>query len=337
MRTLKLSKSSYYYRRKLGKRGKKASSVTLTIEGNSVYNESVVERIKAILKEPYCDYGHFKVCKELQRQGFKINHKKVYRLMKANKLLHNRIERDRSGKEYVKYRKVNAKEPYEHLQIDIKYIYVSGIHRNVFLASIIDVYSRSILVHKFAYSIRKHDVIKMMDKILTEHPGTREATLRSDNGSQFEANLFRDFLSNKGIKQEFTHFATPQENAYIESYHSIINRELCSKFVFDSFDEAKREIASYLKYYNEKRLHSGIGYRIPMEVLQSFKKEEIACIDNELNISLPMSDEAETGSAGAQLVRNNPTDWNGRGVGEEPTSFNQIIPVINALENSEYL
>jgi len=330
LKTLKLPKSTYYYKRKLGKRGKKASSVTLTIEGNSVSNEIVVERIESILNEPYCDYGHFKVCKELQRQGFNINHKKVYRLMKANKLLHNRIERDRRGKEYVKYRKVNANEPYEHLQIDIKYIYVYGNHRNALLASIIDVYSRSILTHQFAYSIRKHDVIKMIDKILTEHPGIKEATLRSDNGGQFEAILFRDHLISKGIKQEFTHFATPQENAYIESYHSIINRELCGKYVFDNFDEAKKEIASYLKYYNEKRLHSGIGYRTPLEVLQSFKKEEIGCIDNELTLTLPLSDEAETGSAGVQLVRNNSTDWNGRGVGDEPTSLNQIIPVIYA-------
>lgn len=330
MKILKLPKSTYYYKRKPGKRGKKASSVTLTIEGNPVSNESVVEKIEEILNEPYCDYGCFKVCKELQKQGFKINHKKVYRLMKANKLLHNRIERDRSGKEYVKYRKVNAKEPYEHLQIDIKYIYISGNHRNALLASIIDVCSRSILTHKFAYSIRKHDVIKMIDKILIEHPEVKKATLRSDNGSQFEATMFRDHLISKGIKQEFTHFATPQENAYIESYHSIINRELCGKFVFDNFDEAKEEIESYLKYYNEKRLHSGIGYRTPMEVLKSFKKEEIGCIDNELTLTLPLSDEAEASSAGVQLVRNNSTDWNGRGVGDEPTSFNQIIPVINA-------
>lgn len=43
-----------------------------------------------------------------------------------------------------------------------------------------------------------------------------------------------------------------------------------------------------------------------------------------------VSDEAESSSAGAQLARNNPNDWNGRGVGDEPTSLNQIIPVINA-------
>lgn len=272
MKFSQVHRSTYYYKPKLGKRGRRASVETLTIWGKPVSNEIIVEQIKDILSEPYCDYGYFKVCKELRRQGYKINHKKVYRLMKENKLLHTQIKRLRGNKEFVKYRKVQSNVPFEQLQIDIKYIYISGNRRNALLASIIDVYSRSILIHKFAYSIRKYDVIKMFDKILTEHPEIKEATLRSDNGSQFEANLFREYLLKHGIRQEFTHYATPQENAYIESYHSIIKKELCDKYIFDSFEDAKTEIRKYVLYYNERRLHSGVGYRTPHEALSAYKK-----------------------------------------------------------------
>lgn len=270
---LGVAKSTYYYARRTGTRGRKPTCVALTSDGSYVSNEYVIEKIKLILNEPYCDYGCYKVCKELQRQGIKINHKKVYRLMKSNNLLHGKIDRERGGKEYVKYRKVKATAPFEHLQIDIKYIYVHGSRRNALLASIIDVYSRTILGFRFAYSIRKYDVVTMMEGILKEHPAVKKATLRSDNGSQFEAALFREYLSNNDISHEFTHYATPQENAYIESYHSILNRELCNRFVFDSFEEAGREITNYLQYYNEKRLHSGLGYRSPKEMIEMYENQ----------------------------------------------------------------
>ena len=188
--------------------------------------------------------------------------------MKVGKLLHTKITRNRRGKEFVKYRKVKATAPYEHLQIDIKYIYVYGESRNSLLASIIDVYNREILSHKFQHSIKKYDVCKMIDDVLNKYPKVVSATLRSDNGAQFEATMFRNYLDLKGINQEYTHVATPQENAYIESYHSIIERELCKKFVFDSFEEAEKHINGFISYYNEKRLHSGIGYKSPKQFLQ---------------------------------------------------------------------
>ena len=193
--------------------------------------------------------------------------------MKENKLLHKRIERNRLGKEFVKYRKVKASEPYRHLQIDIKYIYVHAIKRNALLCSVIDVFTREILNYIFEFSIRKHDVCNLMESILGEHPEVKMATLRSDNGSQFEANMFKNYMINKGVNQEFTHYATPQENAYIESYHNIISRELCHKYIFDSMDEARKEIAGFINYYNNKRLHSGIGYLSPKQFLQKWELE----------------------------------------------------------------
>lgn len=196
--------------------------------------------------------------------------------MKVGKLLHSRIKRDRRGKEFVKYRKVRATAPYQHLQIDIKYIHIHGEGRNALLASIIDVYTREILSYKFQCSIKKYDVCKMIDEILDKYPQISSATLRSDNGAQFEATMFRQYLNLKGINQEFTHVATPQENAYIESYHSIVERELCKKFIFDSFKEAENHISGFISYYNEKRLHSGIGYKSPKQFLQERELERLS-------------------------------------------------------------
>jgi putative transposase len=64
-------------------------------------------------------------------------------------------------------------------------------------------------------------------------------TIRNDNGSQFIANIVRQYLKEKGILQEFTHVATPEENAYIEALYSNVQREVIERFEFDSIYHAQ--------------------------------------------------------------------------------------------------
>ncbi len=61
--------------------------------------------------------------------------------------------------------------------------------------------------------------------------------VRNDNGSQFEAQLVRDFFANKNVIQEFTKPATPEQNAHIESYHSIMESVICQKYDFEHLEE----------------------------------------------------------------------------------------------------
>ena len=64
-------------------------------------------------------------------------------------------------------------------------------------------------------------------------------------------------------QQEFTHVATPEENSYIEAFHSILDRELIQRFEFSSFYDAKRHIDQYVLWYNERRRHKEIGRITP--------------------------------------------------------------------------
>jgi putative transposase len=116
---------------------------------------------------------------------------------------------------------------------------------------LMDIYSRKVLIHMMRQSIKKGDVLVMLSLMLLEYKA-EAMTLRNDNGSQFIANTVRQYLKDKGIYQEFSHVATPEDNAYIETLHSNIQREVIDRFEFDSIYHAQLVIDRYYKWCNEK-------------------------------------------------------------------------------------
>ena len=90
--------------------------------------------------------------------------------------------------------------------------------------------------------------------------------MRSDNGTQFVCNTVENFLSTMNIPHERIHTATPKEDAHIESFNSILEREVIRRFEFESFEEAKSTIDRFVDLYNNERLHTGIGYITPREM-----------------------------------------------------------------------
>jgi transposase InsO family protein len=87
----------------------------------------------------------------------------------------------------------------------------------------------------------------MLSLLLLEYK-TRGMNLRNDNGSQFIATVVREYLQEKGVSQEFTHVATPEENAYIEALHSIIQRGVIERFEFDSLYHARMIFNRYFEW-----------------------------------------------------------------------------------------
>jgi hypothetical protein len=152
----------------------------------------------------------------------------------------------------------------EYLCWDIKYIWVRGERKNYYLLSLMDIYTRRIIDWIFQSSIRKIDVIKMIGRIDLTH-GLKGVTVRNDNGSQFIANKVRHYLRTLEANQEFTHIATPEENSYIEAFHSILEREVIKRFDFESYYEAKLTLAAYMDHYNNKRKHGSMKRKTPMQ------------------------------------------------------------------------
>jgi hypothetical protein len=151
----------------------------------------------------------------------------------------------------------------EYLCLDIKYIWVQGEGRWYYQLAVIDVYSRRILCWIFQCSVRQRDVIALM-RNLDLCFGLKGVIIRNDNGSQFLAHKVREVLQELEARQEFTHVATPEENAYIEAFHSIEQKELIDRHSFSSYYDAKQHIEKYMHWYNCKRKHGAIGFKTPM-------------------------------------------------------------------------
>jgi transposase InsO family protein len=258
---LSLPASTYYYKSHPGPRGKTPSTHT-AYNGEWVSNQEVVEQIRKLISGPYNAYGYQSVTDDLRALGYLINHKKTYRLMDLNKLLLGKVIHTSGKRNWVQYRKIQATRPLEYLCLDIKYVWVQGEGRWYYLLSIMDVFSRKILHWIFQKSVRKMDVINMFRWLHTVY-NLKGVTIRNDNGSQFLANQVRSFLVQLEAKQEFTHVATPEENAYIEAFHSILQRELINRFEFSSFYEAKLHIENYMQWYNYERKHKKLGRITP--------------------------------------------------------------------------
>jgi len=266
---LSLPRSIYYYQPSGGKKGIPPSQTTRKRDGTCVMNETVVGDIKKVLSGEFVCYGYQNVAAELKSMDYIINHKKVYRLMDENQLLLGKAIRTQGKREWVKFRKISATKPMEYLCWDIKYVWVPDERRNYYLLSLMDVYSRRILDWIFQGSVRKIDVIKMISRISLIHD-LKGVTVRNDNGSQFIANKVRHYLRALEAHQEFTHIATPEENAYIEAFHSILDREVVRRFELASFYEAKLTIGAYMNFYNNKRRHGSLGRRAPVEIWNEY-------------------------------------------------------------------
>ena len=152
-----MARSSFYYRCTSGKRGRKLSTHTCMQDGSWVSNESVVIAIRFILAEEFMGCGYIKMTDDLREQGFVINYKKTYRLMKEQRLLCGRMMQAGSGssRQFVRWRVQQASRPMEQLCMDIKYIHIHGQRRNALLLTVLDVYTRSILGQLLWWQMRE--------------------------------------------------------------------------------------------------------------------------------------------------------------------------------------
>jgi transposase InsO family protein len=273
-----LPRSTYYYKASGKPKGILASTHTRLGEDEMIGNDQVVDQIAVILNREFVCYGYLKVTKELQHLGYHINHKKVYRLMKDNHLVYRRTIRTSGKRNFVKFRKIQADRPLQYLTMDIKYVYIHADRKHAYLLTLMDVYTRKVLAYTLRYSMRHPQVIALVRQLRDEYH-VEGIILRNDNGSQFIANNLRAAMQQMGIDQEFTHIASPQENAFIESLHSQLQREVINRYIFDSIYEAELTIVRYYDFYNNHRLHGGIDYKTPEQVW----KENIISIPYKTN------------------------------------------------------
>ncbi|MBA3005916.1 MAG: DDE-type integrase/transposase/recombinase [Proteobacteria bacterium] len=160
--------------------------------------------------------------------------------------------------------------PHEHWHVDISYLNIHGTF--YYLCSFLDGCSRSIIHWEIREQITETDVEIILQRAKEKYPEARPRII-SDNGPQFIAKDFKEFIRISGMTHVRTSPYYPQSNGKLERFHKTIKTECIRPGVPLSLDDARRIVEKYIVHYNTVRLHSAIGYVTPADKLNGRDQE----------------------------------------------------------------
>jgi len=160
--------------------------------------------------------------------------------------------------------------PHHHWHVDIAYLNVSGTF--YYLCSILEGYSRKVLHWEIRESMREDDVEIIVQRAHEAFPDARPRVI-SDNGPQFIARDFKEFIRISGMTHVRTAPYYPQSNGKIERWHKTLKETTIRPKAPATLEEARRVVAEFVEHYNTVRLHSAIGYVTPADKLAGRERE----------------------------------------------------------------
>lgn len=183
----------------------------------------------------------------------------TYRVLSAAGLLTRWSKASKKGTGFIQPLRVH-----EHWHIDISYINICGTF--YYLCSIIDGYSRYLVHWTLAAQMKEADVELVLQQAREKFPDSSPRVI-SDNGPQFIAKDFKEFIRVTGMSHVRTSPYYPQSNGKIERWHQTMKDAVIRKKVPLSLQEAIDQLGIFVDHYNNERLHSAIGYITPSDKL----------------------------------------------------------------------
>jgi transposase InsO family protein len=185
----------------------------------------------------------------------------VYRVLKrAGKL--KKWSQSSSGKKKGFHQPEKA---HQHWHIDVAYINLRGTF--YYLCTVLDGYSRYVLHWEIRESMTEQDVEIVLQRAREKYPGVSPRVI-SDNGPQFVARDFKEFIRISGMTHVRTSFHYPQSNGKVERWYGSLRRECIRPGSPLTVEDARRIVTVYVEHYNNYRLHSALGYITPRDKLE---------------------------------------------------------------------
>jgi transposase InsO family protein len=220
--------------------------------------------------------GYRRLCfMMLDRDIVAVSPTSVYRVLKAEGLLANRWQKPtRKGTGFVQ-----PLQPHEHWHIDFSYVNVGGTF--YYLCSILDGCSRAIVHWEIREAMKEADAELVLQRAREKHPQARPRII-SDNGPQFVAKDFKEFLRLWQTSHVFTSPHYPQSNGKLERYHRTLKEQAIRPKTPLTLEDARRVVGEFVQHYNTVRLHSALGYVTPQDRLAGRHTEIYAARDRKL-------------------------------------------------------
>lgn len=241
--------------------------------------ENIMKYIERIFYENYETYGSPRITKALKKKGFNITERTVGRYMNEmglravpeknfvattdsnhdNKIYPNILDREFN----------TAKAPDEIWVTDITYIWTS--QGWLYLAVVMDLFSRKIVGWHMEEFLKKELATTALERALIFRNPSEELLHHSDRGVQYTSNDYIDLLTENNIQISMSRKGDVYDNACVESFFATLKKELVYRRKFKTREEAKIEIWKYIaRFYNEKRMHSTLGYLSPNEYERAY-------------------------------------------------------------------
>jgi len=236
-------------------------------------NQVLLKKIQRIYEESRGSYGSPRVHAQLRREGEKVSRSRVERVMHKAGLV---------GKAAQIYRRQAWVKPFHaslpNLRIDrpkpkaaneqwvgdVTYLKVCGEWR--YLAVVMDLYSRRIIGWKLSDKRTARVTRAALRKALKNRKISPGLIFHTDRGVEYGAWLLQDELKKYGILSSMNRAESVTDNAHMESFFRSMKTEATKGIEFKSEHELRMAISSYInKFYNVTRLHSGLGYKTPVE------------------------------------------------------------------------
>jgi transposase InsO family protein len=221
-------------------------------------------------------YGRPRITAELRRRGWEVNPKRVYRLMREDNLLCVRKRKFVVTTDSNHSRKVYPNLAGEMALTDIDQLWVADItyirlHSEfVYLAVVIDAYSRRVIGWALDRAMEDDLTLAALRKALELRRPAPGLVHHSDRGSQYASGAYTDLLKTSGCQISMSHKASPWENGGCESWMKTLKSEEVYRQDYRDLSEARALIAQFIdEIYNQKRLHSALAYRPPVEFEQA--------------------------------------------------------------------
>lgn len=256
--------------------GRPAPGLSYTVDNKPVSDEQICEWLMELIAGKEAASGYRELTVRLRRlHHLVINKKKVYRLCKKmNVLRPQRKLKFKHPRRLANNRVITGSN--QLWETDIKYGWIAGEHRFFFIMCIIDVFDRAIITYHLGLTCEARHLVQitqeaLMKRQLFNKPKEEKPYIRSDNGPQFISHLFEDACEAFEMIHERIPPSTPNKNAHIESFHSILEAECYQRHEFESYPQTYEIVTQFIEDYNQYRIHGSIYDLSPYEYIDALR------------------------------------------------------------------